>query len=130
MSEQNSPIKQELLAASEKYKEDIRESLKNVGDSLGKNGINALVIGGSLVGGYMLYKFLSRNEKKIKLKKKPFDDEGQAQVIYEEEPSLLEKLTEKILEEALVFLLSVAKDQLVLFLEKQFKTEDDKGEDK
>ena len=122
MSDLTSTIKEQLRESSDNYKEDINVALKAVGETLGKTGVNALVITGALVTSYLLYRGLAVGSSKKKKRKK--EEEGE--VVYEpQEPTMIEKMTDKVLEQSMLFLLTLAKEKLVDFLTETTKEDGD-----
>ena len=133
MSDIKSDLKNELYSTSEKYKEDLRRNLQNAVDSIGDTGKNAIVIGGILAGGFLLYKLMTPAIDKKKKKKKAVlslnqpVDHSAVETYYEPKaPTVISKLTDRIMEEATVFLLALAKEKLLEYLN---SAENDHSED-
>ena len=120
MSDASETLKKELLLASEEYREEIKAGLKSVADSLGETGRNALIIGGSVLVGYLLYRaFSSDNEDEeptVKIQKRPITD-SEIYMQQPKSPRVIDKVAEKIMDTATVFLLEIAKQKLAEFLE-------------
>lgn len=124
MSESSEDIKRQLSDTATLYRDELREGIKLVGQSLGKTGINALIISGALVGGYLMFRLISGSDdtpKKKKIKIVPQEYE------YSEPkpPSVLDRIADRLLEEALVFALSLAKEKLREFLDSQYEENGD-----
>ena len=127
MSDSHSQQKKDLMSASEQYKDDIRESLKAMGESLGETGKNAIMITGALVGGYLLYRLIrpsdSPSKKKTKILQIPAGEISSSASIESrqasEEQGFIDKLGQKVMEEAALFLLALAKEKLLDYLNKE-----------
>jgi len=121
-------LKRQLLETSLEYKEEIREAFQAVMSRLGKTGVNALLISGSLAMSYLLYRAMATPVKTIKRKKNNIaENEAQVVDVYQP-PTMIDKLADKILEQALLFLLSLAKQKLIEYLNDQSKKNDNTSE--
>ena len=116
MSDITSELKRQLLQTSDTYKEEIRDALKSAGESLGKNGVNALIITGALVTSYLLYRGLAGGSSKPKKKRKQVEGEGGAEEVQEQVYTMMDRMADKVLEQSLVFLLTLAKEKLEAYL--------------
>ena len=117
---ETSELRHQLLEASLEYKEEIREGLQTILTKLGKTGVNALIISGSLVTSYLLYRAIV-GSRATKFKK---DADGIDEKYLSGEPSIIDKLADKVLEQMLLFLLTLAKEKLVEYLKEQKKDND------
>ena len=115
MSDLKSEIRNQLIQTSNDYKGEIREAVKAVGETLGKTGINALIISGSLILSYLLYRGMTGGSGSKKSGKKKSVDSDTSE-IKEDVYTMVDRLADKVVEQSLVFLLSVAKEKLVAFL--------------
>ncbi|MFL0161309.1 hypothetical protein [Aquirufa salirivi] len=93
--------KEELIAQAETYEKELSEEVGEIKQQIKEKGSQALLIGGVLLGSYLLYSFLSGSEKKPKLETK----EGGS------------FLGGAIKSYAIALALSLAKDKLVEFLQ-------------
>ena len=118
MSESSELLKQELAKSALKYKEDLKTGLDSVSKSIGQSGTTALIVTGSLLGGYLLYRLVSSDEPtETKKRKKGSEEYVEIREVQAQAPSVFEKMTAKIMEEALIFLLNLAKEKLIEYLE-------------
>jgi len=115
MNEQNE-LKAHLLELSQDYKNEIEEGIRFVFSKMGKTTINALVISGSLAFAYLLYKGITKSNSgsSKKLKK---SDEPQEEYVHRS--GVMDQLTDKLIEQTLIFLLTIAKEKLIEFLNRQ-----------
>ena len=111
MIEKSSDLKRKLQESTDDYKEEIRAALKSMTDSLGKTGINALIISGTLLTAYLLYKGLAKEAKPSKKKQLSGPQETEVR-----EYTMMDKITDRIVEQTLLFLLAIAKEKLIEFL--------------
>ena len=114
MNEQND-LKTHLFELSQDYKQEIEEGIRFVLSKMGKTTVNALVISGSLTFAYLLYKGITKGsttKKKISKSEEPQEE-------YEQRSGIMDQLTEKLIEQTLIFLLTIAKEKLIEFLNRQ-----------
>lgn len=114
MSEITDELKKQLLETSNEYKDDIQDALKQAVERLGKTGVNIAIIGGTLLVSYLLYRGIAGSDKK-KSKEKKGDESQSSPEIY----GMMDKLADKVLEQTLVFLLTLAKERLMSWLSEQ-----------
>ena len=113
MSDLSNELKRQLNEASNEYRDEIQMAINQVVDRIGKSGINALVITGSLLVSYLLYRGISGSPKSKKKKDFSIDEEGSVETqMY----SMLDRMADKVLEQTLVFLLTLAKERLLSYL--------------
>ncbi|CAM3357298.1 hypothetical protein [Aquirufa ecclesiirivi] len=93
--------KEDLIAQAEIYEKELSEEVGEIKQQIKEKGSQALLIGGVLLGSYLLYSLLSGSEKKSKLDTK----EGSS------------FLGGAIKSYAIALALSLAKDKLVEFLQ-------------
>ncbi|MDH5603851.1 MAG: hypothetical protein OEY51_07925 [Cyclobacteriaceae bacterium] len=122
MINDTSELRRQLLEASVEYKDEIREGLQGVVSKLGKTGVNALVIGGALVTSFLLYRALSGGSRSVESKGNKNKEERNEEVVM---PSFVDKLADKVLEQMLLFLLALAKEKLLEYLNDQKNDNDD-----
>lgn len=117
--------------ASEEHKEAFEQELSEMLDKGKRIATSALVIGGGFAISYFLMKRLSGGKKikKIKRKKHAPSDEYQERVnemIVEKKPTVLSTVGNVLLTEIAVFLLAIAKEKLIEYIEKQREDEHSK----
>ena len=120
MSELTTELKKQLSETSETYKGDIEDAFRQVIDRMGKTGINILVISGSLLVSYLLYRAISGSGSK---QKKTIALENGEEPVGKVE-SMMDRMADKVMEQTMVFLLQFAKERLMAFLS-EAKTEED-----
>jgi hypothetical protein len=121
------PVKGQLLKKSALHREQLEEDVKIISESTEKIIINALVVGGALAATYFLVSRLSGSKSKQKKTRAakiklvqggPKDEESYAPAI-PETPGMISQITTALASQATVFLLSLAKEKLVEFLQAQ-----------
>lgn len=112
MSEISEQLKKQLSMATEEYKEDIQVALKDVANRMGKTGMNALIITGSLLISYLLYRGIAGPTKKKKKELEDGEEGAESGSTY----NMLDRLADQVLEQTLVFLLNLAKERLIAYL--------------
>ncbi len=119
-TKEKNATKADLLEATESYRDEIQHGLRAVEQMLGKTGKNALIITGALAGTYLIYRILSGSTKEPKSKKAIQSQVNQAPMVVEAStPSIFDRLTETVMEQAMMFALAIAKEKLVEYLQNQ-----------
>jgi hypothetical protein len=128
--------KEELLQKSEKHRQELQEDIKLISERTEQVITNALIIGGTLAAAYFLMRQFSgsstRKKKssvpKIKLVN-PKDENGQTEVIEEPSaPGIVSQIGTALASQASVFLLTIAKEKLMEYLESHFEKKDKPNE--
>ncbi|ELR69934.1 hypothetical protein C900_04457 [Fulvivirga imtechensis AK7] len=114
--------------ASEEHKEAFEQELSEMLDKGKRIATSALVIGGGFAISYYLMKRLSGGKKVKKVKKKKHSPSNEYpetvnEVVVEKKPTVLSTVGNVLLTEIAVFLLAIAKEKLVEYIEKQREDE-------
>jgi hypothetical protein len=119
-------MKRELLRKSARHREEIEGDVKGITENTEKIITNALIIGGSLALTYFLVRQLSGSSgKKSKRKaariKVVSDSPENTEVMREESsaPGMVGQLGAALVSQASVFLLNLAKEKLMEYLEER-----------
>jgi Na+/pantothenate symporter len=128
--------KEELLKKSAKHRQDLEEEVRLISERTEKVITNALIIGGTLAAAYFLMRHFSGSHSKkkkavvpkIKLVKAK-EESGETEVIEEASaPGIVTQIGTALASQATVFLLSIAKEKLMEYLESQFEKKDKNNE--
>lgn len=103
MKKQNREV---LEAQAQNYQEEINQTLSDLKETAKTRGSQLLVAGGILAGGYLLYSLLSGSDKSDKKSRVKDEKEGSA-------------LGSVVTSYALALALSLAKDKILEYLEKE-----------
>jgi hypothetical protein len=125
--ETQDPEKKRLIETSDRHKRALEKEVNELSKKTERMVTNALIIGGSLALTYFLVSSLSGKKKKRKHKAVQAQAEGGAVIETEEEadePSVLGQLGTKILNQATIMLLDIAKDKLFEYLESRKKADE------
>ncbi len=125
--ETQDPEKKRLIETSDRHKRALEKEVNELSKKTERMVTNALIIGGSLALTYFLVSSLSGKKKKRKHKVVQAQAEGGAVIETEEEadePSVLGQLGTKILNQATIMLLDIAKDKLFEYLESRKKADE------
>jgi len=118
--ETQSPERKKLLETSERYKREFEKEIKDVSDKTEKTITNALIIGGSLALTYFIVSQLTKSKKsKSKRKKEGFENIDDAEEESSATPSLVSQISEKLISQASVILLDIAREKLSEYLTKR-----------
>jgi len=116
--ETQDPEKKRLIETSNRHKQELRKEVKDISDRSERLLINGLIIGGSLALTYFMISQWSKKSKKKKSKKKEGKEEtADVESDAIETPSLLGQIGTKVLNQATLILLDIAKDKLMEYLE-------------
>lgn len=115
-AESNRKKKENLEQNSQKHREAFEHELSEVVDKTKRIATSALVIGGSFALSYYLIKKLTskKSVKKIKRQKSTGDIN---EVVIQKHPSVFSTVGNVILTEMAVFLLGIAKERLINYIE-------------
>ncbi|MEJ0056191.1 MAG: hypothetical protein WDN75_18190 [Bacteroidota bacterium] len=135
--ESQDPEKKKLIETSDRHKRALEKEVGELAQKTDKMLTNALIIGGSLLATYFVVSSFSGGRKKKKRKKRKVvlvaktktPQEGSESVEEEEEeessgPSLMGVVGNRILSQASVILLNIAKDKLFEYLESRKKSDE------
>ena len=135
LTESNDP-KAELLKKSAMHRQELEEEVKLISERTEKVITNALIIGGTLAAAYFLMRQFSGSSSskkkkaipKIKLVK-PKEESGETEVAEEPSaPGIVSQIGTALASQASVFLLTIAKEKLMEYLDSQFEKKDKKDE--
>lgn len=122
--ETQSPERRKLLETSERHKMELEKEMKGVSDKTEKAITNALIIGGSLALTYFIVSQLSKSKKnreklkKVKVANLPQEEEEERESSYTT-PLLVSQIGEKLISQASIILLDLAKEKLSEYLTKR-----------
>jgi hypothetical protein len=108
--------RKKLVETSERHKLELTNELNGIGVRTDKLLTNALVIGGSLAFTYLLVNQLTGERKKSK-KTKAQKVQSEDELEIEEEPTLFSILSAKLVDQATLVLLDIAKEKLSEYIQ-------------
>ena len=135
LTESNDP-KAELLKKSAMHRQELEEEVKLISERTEKVITNALIIGGTLAATYFLMRQFSGSSSskkkktipKIKLVKAK-EESGETEIAQEPSaPGIVSQIGTALASQASVFLLTIAKEKLMEYLDSQFEKKDKKDE--
>ncbi len=109
--------RKKLVETSERHKLELTNELNGIGIRTDKFLTNALIIGGSLAFTYLLVSQLTGEGKKSKKSKAQKVQSEDGFEIEEEEPTLFSKLGAKLVDQATLVLLDMAKEKLSEYIQ-------------
>ena len=135
LTESNDP-KEELRKKSERHRQELEEDVKLISERTEKIITNALIIGGTLAAAYFIMRQFSgsssKKRKRVvpKIKLVKTNEESSEPEIVEEPsaPSIVAQIGTTLASQATVFLLTIAKEKLMEYLESQFEKKDKNNE--
>jgi hypothetical protein len=135
LTESNDP-KEELRKKSERHRQELEEEVKLISERTEKIITNALIIGGTLAAAYFIMRQFSgsssKKRKRVvpKIKLVKANEESNESEIIEEPsaPGIISQIGTTLASQATVFLLSIAKEKLMEYLESQFEKKDKNNE--
>jgi hypothetical protein len=121
--ETDNPEKGQLLRRSEVHRELLEADVKQITERSEQLLTNALVIGGALALTYLLLRGITGSsgtgrKSRSRKDKQPISGDGEV-VVHEEEPGILSHVGNLLAAQAAGFLLSVAREKLVEYLQSQ-----------
>ncbi|UII34480.1 hypothetical protein LVD17_11735 [Fulvivirga ulvae] len=124
----NKRKKEDLEHDSQKHREAFEHELSEVVDKTKRIATSVLVIGGSFALSYYLIKKLTgkKTVKKIKMQK---DTGGVNEMVIQKHPSVFSTVGNVILTEMAVFLLGIAKERLINYIQNLNSREDEDSKD-
>lgn len=127
--ESQDPEKKKLIETSDRHKRALEKQVSALTQKADKMVTNVLIIGGSLALTYFLISSLSGGKKKKRKLKKAREQAAMEAGVEEEEeedtsPSVLGQIGTRVLNEASVILLDIAKEKLAEYLESRKKTDE------
>lgn len=125
----DNPEKGQLLEKSVHHRELLNEDVKLITEKTERIFTNALIIGGTLTAAYWLVRSFSRSSKprkrksaRLKIVEPRPDSDRQAEVVEDDarsEAGVVSQIGSVLVAQATGFLLSIAKEKLVEFLQSQ-----------
>lgn len=109
--------RKKLVETSERHKLELTNELNGIGIKSDKLLTNALIIGGSLAFTYLLVSQLTGEVKKSKKSKAQKAQSEDGFEIEEEEATLFSQLGAKLVDQATLFLLDIAKEKLSEYIQ-------------
>lgn len=110
--------RKKLVETSERHKLELTNELNGIGIKSDKLLTNALIIGGSLAFTYLLVSQLTGEVKKPKKSKaQKAQPENGFEIEEEEEATLFSKLGAKLIDQATLVLLDIAKEKLSEYIQ-------------
>jgi hypothetical protein len=132
--ESQDPQKKKLIETSERHKRALQKEVSSLTEKTDKMLTNALIIGGSLAATYFLVSSLSGGKKKKKRRKKVIkvvkasgEESDSVNELEEEDhsgPSIIGAIGNRLLSQASVMLLEIAKEKLFEYLESRKKEDE------
>ena len=131
--ETQDPEKKKLIEASDRHRRELEKEVSAITEKTEKVLTNALIIGGALALTYLAVTQLSKSSKKKKARKKKIAEASPAAAVHETEiegeddneaPSLLAQIGTKVVNQATLVLLDIARQRLTQYLQTR-KTEDE-----
>lgn len=123
--ETDDPVKGQLLKRSAKHRAQLEEDARLISEKTEKMLTNALIIGGALAVTYFLVSSFSGKKKKksktaeIRLVHGSSAQDQAAAMAEPEPPGMMAQIGTALAAQATAFMLSLAKDKLIEFLESQ-----------
>ncbi|MBN8652206.1 MAG: hypothetical protein J0L67_12300 [Cytophagales bacterium] len=127
--ETQDPEKKRLIEASQRHKQELEREVKAMSDKTEKAVKNALIIGGALAITYLVVSQLgSSKKKKNKVKAKAAvqntEPDFEPAPAYSP-PSFISQIGERLVSQATVILLDIAKDKLAEYLSNRKQKHED-----
>jgi H+/gluconate symporter-like permease len=121
--ETQDPEKKRLIETSERHKHELQKEVKAMSDKTEQVVKNALIIGGTLAITYLIVSQLgggSSKKKSKKAKSKIVGEENEESINNDQDsyspPSFLSQLGDRVVSQATLVLLDIAKDKLAEYL--------------
>jgi len=121
--ETQDPDKKRLIETSERHKHELQKEVKAMSDKTEQVVKNALIIGGTLAITYLIVSQLgggSSKKKSKKVKSKIVPEENEESIDNNQDsyspPSFLSQLSDRVVSQATLVLLDIAKDKLAEYL--------------
>lgn len=127
--ETQDPEKRRLIETSERHRRELEKEVKGMAQKTERVLTNALVIGGALALTYLAVTQFTKKSKTKKIKKKQAAPEVAASAeeheVHESSgPSLLQQIGTKLMDQATIILLDIARQKLAEYMQNR-KTEDE-----
>ena len=128
--ETQDPERKKLIETSDRHKRAMEKEVDELTKKTDRMLMNALIIGGSLAVTYFLIGSIAKRKKKKKKKvglasaASPEGPAVQADEQEDDEPSVITKVGNHLLQQATMLLLDLAKDKLMEYLESRKKADE------
>lgn len=125
--ETQDPDKKKLIEDSERHKRQLEQEIDGIGERTQRILTNALIIGGVLALSYLVVSQLTGGRsRKAKNKKKgsnngAVDEPAAEEVEVEEKSNLLAEIGNKVINQATIILIDIAREKLMDYLESRKK---------
>jgi hypothetical protein len=117
--ETQDPEKKRLIETSDRHKRELEKEVVAISDKTEKVLKNALIIGGALALTYFTIRQLTKNKSARKKQRadKEESDEDEEVVSVPSGPSFVSQMGDRVINQATMILLDLAKDMLMEYLE-------------
>jgi hypothetical protein len=127
--ETQDPEKKRLIEASDRHKQELQREVKAMSDKTEKVVKNALIIGGTLALTYLLVTQLGsskkkKNKSKAKAAVQNTEPDFEPAAAYSP-PSFISQIGDRLVSQATVILLDIAKDKLAEYLSNRKQKHED-----
>lgn len=127
--ETQDPEKKRLIEASQRHKQELEREVKAMSDKTEKAVKNALIIGGALAVTYLIVSQLGsskkkKNKAKAKVAIQNTEPDFEPTPAYSP-PSFISQIGERLVSQATVMLLDIAKDKLAEYLSNRKQKHED-----
>ena len=125
--ETQDPEKKRLIETSDRHKKELQREVKAMSDKTEQAVKNALIIGGALAVTYLLVSQLGSSKTKkgqAKTKVQNSEPDFEATPVYSP-PSFLSQLGDRLVSQATLMLLEIAKDKLAEYLSNRHQKHED-----
>ncbi len=117
--ETQDPEKKKLIETSDRHKRELEKEVIAISDKTEQVLKNALIIGGALALTYFTISQLTKTKARRKKAKEDKQENGEEEVMASEPsaPSFISQMGERVINQATLVLLDLAKDMLMEYLE-------------
>ena len=128
--ETQDPEKRKLIETSDRHKRELEKEVRAISDKTEKTLKNALIIGGALALTYFTVSQLTKAKTRRKKSKAAKDNQPETngqeiEIVEPSPPSFISQVGEKVVSQATLVLLDIAKDMLMEYLESRKKKNED-----
>ena len=114
--ETQDPEKRKLIESSDRHKRELEKELNGIRTKTERVFTNALVIGGALVLSYFIISQFSGSKKESRKKQKIAEEGSENEVVASAVPSFLAQVGTKVINQATLILLDMAREKLEEYL--------------
>lgn len=128
--ETQNPEKKRLIEASQRHKQELQREVKAMSEKTEQTVKNALIIGGALAVTYLLVSQIGSSKKKKNRKVKTTTIQANAETDTEsvavyEPPTFISQIGERLVSQATLILLDIAKEKLSEYLNNRKQKHED-----